>query len=356
MVERRRSVDELADQLDKRAARARAANTTESATERYLDAVLPQHGFHCLHDCVWPGSRGVNVDHVVIGPTGVWVVDDKLLTGAVTADDRGELGIGRHPMAPEVTKARAQADCVSSALGGAPTTTILSIRSSTLPGGSLERGGVVLATALTSVAEVIVRGAPRLLPDEVTRLALSASGALRPRRSAAPGLGPPPARAAGPSPLVAPAVPDVIPSWMVAPAPTTPRPRPVQRRRQPRSVLRTLELVVLVGFVVAAIAAAYGAVREAIDQRTPSTTAVGEMAVAFECRHPGAGWTEVVRWSGLGAVDQVTWTTNPGGLNVTTLPYGTTATRDGIAASEHSFVTVHPAERSQAAIAPATSC
>lgn len=351
-----RSVDELADQLDRRAARARAASATEAGTERYLDAVLLQHGFHCLHDCVSPGSGRANVDHVVIGPSGIWVIDDERLTGAVTVTDGGELWSGRHSLAPQLDKARGQADAVSRALGGAHTMPILSLRSSTVPGGALERDGVVITTALTNVAEVIVRGMPRLLPDEVTRLASSATGALRPRRAASPAPRPPTSASAA-TPLAARPAPEVVPSWMVTPT-RTPSPAPVRHRprRRSKGVQRAIGIVVGLCVTIGAVVAAFHAVHQAIDERTPSTTAVGHMTVVFECRHPGTGWTEVVQWSGLGQVKQITWITNPGGLHLTTLPYGTTATRDGIGPSEHSLVTLHPAERTQAADAPATSC
>ena len=50
----------------------------ESLTEEELER-LPD-GYELLHDRRIPGSRG-NIDHVVIGPTGVTVVESKRLTG-----------------------------------------------------------------------------------------------------------------------------------------------------------------------------------------------------------------------------------------------------------------------------------
>ena len=47
----------------------------EQATAALLDR-LPRHRWTVLHDRALPGTRA-NVDHVVIGPTGVWVVDSK---------------------------------------------------------------------------------------------------------------------------------------------------------------------------------------------------------------------------------------------------------------------------------------
>jgi hypothetical protein len=46
-----------------------------------------------LHDLALPGSRA-NVDHLVIGPTGVWVVDTKAYRGRVVARRRQVLVAG----------------------------------------------------------------------------------------------------------------------------------------------------------------------------------------------------------------------------------------------------------------------
>ncbi|PFG36024.1 UvrD-like helicase family protein [Flavimobilis soli] len=53
-----------------------AAATTEMATARAL-APLSAAGYHLLADRQWPGSRRAQVDMVVIGPSGVYIVDTK---------------------------------------------------------------------------------------------------------------------------------------------------------------------------------------------------------------------------------------------------------------------------------------
>ena len=53
----------------------------ERETGRHL-AQLEAKGFVVLHDRKRPGSSG-NIDHVVIGPTGVWVVETKSWRGRV---------------------------------------------------------------------------------------------------------------------------------------------------------------------------------------------------------------------------------------------------------------------------------
>jgi len=58
------------------AARYGIADVTEKATARAL-APLAAIGYHLLADRQWPGSRRAQVDLVVVGPGGVFVVDTK---------------------------------------------------------------------------------------------------------------------------------------------------------------------------------------------------------------------------------------------------------------------------------------
>jgi Ca2+/Na+ antiporter len=45
---------------------------------------LHEHGFHIFHD--WDSGRG-NVDHFVVGPTGVFAIETKAWTGSITAEN-----------------------------------------------------------------------------------------------------------------------------------------------------------------------------------------------------------------------------------------------------------------------------
>lgn len=40
-----------------------------------------------LHDLSWPGRRYANIDHIAIGPTGVFVIDSKNWSGSVAVRD-----------------------------------------------------------------------------------------------------------------------------------------------------------------------------------------------------------------------------------------------------------------------------
>lgn len=65
----------------------------EVAVARVLDA-LPD-GWVTLHDLAWPGRQRANIDHVVIGPGGVFVVDAKNWSGRVEVRDQVLLQNGR---------------------------------------------------------------------------------------------------------------------------------------------------------------------------------------------------------------------------------------------------------------------
>jgi hypothetical protein len=52
----------------------------EEATARAL-AALPGLEWRLFHDVRWPGRRFANIDHVVVGPQGIFVIDTKAWTG-----------------------------------------------------------------------------------------------------------------------------------------------------------------------------------------------------------------------------------------------------------------------------------
>jgi hypothetical protein len=62
-------------------------------------APLERHGRAVLHDLVVPGNRA-NLDHVVIGPGGVFVIDSKQYRGRLQVDAVGKLWHGRYHLAP----------------------------------------------------------------------------------------------------------------------------------------------------------------------------------------------------------------------------------------------------------------
>lgn len=83
------SADELASrQRDKAARLLRSAELYERGadgerrTAEVLDELVP-FGYVSLHDLKWPGRPRANIDHVLVGPSGVYVIDSKNWSGRV---------------------------------------------------------------------------------------------------------------------------------------------------------------------------------------------------------------------------------------------------------------------------------
>jgi Nuclease-related domain len=80
----------------------------ERRTARLLEP-LERHGWAILHDLALPGSRA-NLDHLVIGPGGVFAIDSKQYRGRLQLDAVGKLWHGRYPLAPALRAASWEAD------------------------------------------------------------------------------------------------------------------------------------------------------------------------------------------------------------------------------------------------------
>ena len=85
--EARRSRDR-AERLVRRAELFEQGASGELETAQVLEALGPE--WATFHDCRWPGRRYANIDHVVVGPGGIFVIDSKNWTGDITVD-RGAL-------------------------------------------------------------------------------------------------------------------------------------------------------------------------------------------------------------------------------------------------------------------------
>ena len=100
-----------------------------AAGERLTAAVLDDlHGFVVFHDLRLPGRRW-NIDHVVVGPPGVVVVETKLWRGSVAVSPfrlRRRRGAGKRRDA--VRQVRAQAEVLRQAVGsGVPVRSYLCV-------------------------------------------------------------------------------------------------------------------------------------------------------------------------------------------------------------------------------------
>ena len=79
-----------------------------------LSGLIP-HGWYVLNDVHWPGRPKANLDHVLVGPGGVVVVDAKNWTGEVRVS-AGVLWQGRFARTQSVDGALAQCAAVASVL------------------------------------------------------------------------------------------------------------------------------------------------------------------------------------------------------------------------------------------------
>jgi hypothetical protein len=154
----------------------------EEATARLL-AELEPDGYLVFHDLRVPRSRA-NIDHLVIGPTGVFVIDSKNLGGSVE-ERRGELWVGGRRRGNLVASALWQARVVRTALGqsldGVPIRPVLAIHRAEFPllHRRLELEGVVVLPARDVVS--LARAQPVALSGEaVSRLGVEAQARFKP--------------------------------------------------------------------------------------------------------------------------------------------------------------------------------
>ena len=84
---------EQAERLQRSAALWEQGAEGEVAVARALEA-MPE-GWVVLHDLAWPGRQRANLDHVVVGPGGVFVVDAKNWSGRVEVRNQVLMQDGR---------------------------------------------------------------------------------------------------------------------------------------------------------------------------------------------------------------------------------------------------------------------
>ena len=78
---------ERAERLLRSAERYEQGAHGERATGAILDE-LRQHGWAVFHDVRWPGRPRANIDHVAVGPPGVFVIDSKNWSGRIDVADQ----------------------------------------------------------------------------------------------------------------------------------------------------------------------------------------------------------------------------------------------------------------------------
>src|SRR5512132_1373563 len=88
----------------------------ERRTARLLDR-LTGDGYVVFHDLAVPGNASANVDHLVIGPTGLYVIDSKQWTGSVHQSPDGLAWHHHYPLDRTLETARWEAQIIGRLLG-----------------------------------------------------------------------------------------------------------------------------------------------------------------------------------------------------------------------------------------------
>jgi hypothetical protein len=142
----------------------------ERRTARLLSP-LERHGWVVLHNLAIPGSAA-NIDHLVIGPGGVLVVDSKQYRGRLRLDGYGMLWHGRHLLVSTLRKVRWAADQADEVLGVADiqVPAIVAVRGASVPWGRVHADGATVLPA-RRVRELLETLPPILGPERVAWLA-----------------------------------------------------------------------------------------------------------------------------------------------------------------------------------------
>jgi Nuclease-related domain len=147
----------------------------ERRTARLLDR-LTRDGYVVFHDLALPGSPA-NVDHLVIGPTGVFVIDSKQWTGSVRQGVDGLAWHNYYRLDRTLEAVRWEAQMVGRLLG-ATTAALVCVHGAHVHGGGLDAQGVVIVPAHLLRSAL---GYDQVLSDvDVALLATTARTSLRP--------------------------------------------------------------------------------------------------------------------------------------------------------------------------------
>jgi hypothetical protein len=119
----------------------------ERRTARLLD-LLERRGWAVLHDLAVPGSRA-NIDHLVIGPGGVFVIDSKQYRGRLQLDSSGRLWHGGYPLAPALRTVEFEADRAAQVLVDPDVVVvpIVAVHGAQVPWGRVVMAGVPVVSA-----------------------------------------------------------------------------------------------------------------------------------------------------------------------------------------------------------------
>jgi hypothetical protein len=141
----------------------------ERRTARLLGP-LERQGWVVLHDLAVPESRA-NLDHLVIGPGGVFVVDSKQYRGRLQLDPSGRLWHGRYSLTAVLRAASFEADRAAQVLADPQVVVpIVAVHGAQVPWGKVVSHGVPVVSARRLPS--MLRALPAVLgPERVADLA-----------------------------------------------------------------------------------------------------------------------------------------------------------------------------------------
>jgi hypothetical protein len=149
--------------------------TGEQQTARLLDR-LRRDGYVVLHDLAMPDSAA-NLDHLVIGPSGLFVIDSKQWSGQVHQSPDGLVWHNHYRLDRTLATIRWQAETLGRLLG-VPVAPLICMHGARAQGGGLRAQGVAIVPAFLLRAAL---GYEQLLSQvDVERYAATARARLRP--------------------------------------------------------------------------------------------------------------------------------------------------------------------------------
>lgn len=144
----------------------------EVSTAMVLDATLGRR-WKVWHDLAVPAKRQ-NIDHLVVGPTGVWLVDSKTTKAPVTAR-WGRVRVGGRPLDTSTTAWEADMVGVELARLLGESTSVEVVPLVVLHGEGLRRraakAGGVRVVGPSRLERQLVRGRRKLSKSEISRIA-----------------------------------------------------------------------------------------------------------------------------------------------------------------------------------------
>jgi hypothetical protein len=147
----------------------------EQQTARLLDR-LGRDGYMIFHDLAMPHSPA-NLDHLVLGPSGVFVIDSKQWTGHVHQSSDGLIWHNNYRLDRTLATVRWQAETLGRLLG-VPVAPLVCVHGAHIQGGGLRAQGVAVVPA-TRLRSALGHD-PVLSEVNIERLAATTRMRLRP--------------------------------------------------------------------------------------------------------------------------------------------------------------------------------